>query len=361
MKGSRTLVIFRLGSIGDTLVALPCFHAIARAFPDHRRVLLTNFPVSSRTSAAEAVLAGSELIDEAIHFPAGDFRMKPVMSLVRELRRLKPEGLVYLVHRPKAGALFRDLAFFKAIGVPNIMGVPWSRELRQCNLDPVTLEEEYECLRLARGLRRVVPVGLEREDWDLRLTSFEIAKAQFLLESIKGISRTLIAVSPGTKVAAKDWGQDNWSALLQALAPQHPSLGLVLVGAREERELCDSISQSWKGPVQNLCGEVTPRETAAVLRHCHLMICHDSGPMHLAASQQLPCLALFGDYNRPRRWYPFGPGHTVIYEPRGIRAISVQRVADEIGQIFARRAVARPASNPPDGGSESHAHRDGTA
>jgi heptosyltransferase-3 len=46
------VLIFRLGSIGDTVVALPCFHAIERAFPGHRRVLLTNSLTSVRASSA---------------------------------------------------------------------------------------------------------------------------------------------------------------------------------------------------------------------------------------------------------------------------------------------------------------------
>src|SRR6202012_2423274 len=68
---SGTLVIFRIGSIGDTVVALPCFHAIARAFPGHRKVLLTNAVASARASSVETVLEGTGLIDAALYFPVG--------------------------------------------------------------------------------------------------------------------------------------------------------------------------------------------------------------------------------------------------------------------------------------------------
>jgi ADP-heptose:LPS heptosyltransferase len=52
--------------------------------------------------------------------------------------------------------------------------------------------------------------------------------------------------------------------------------------------------------------------------------------MHLAASQGTRCVALFGTYNIPRRWFPFGREHDVIYEPLGIRHIGVERVAGAI-------------------------------
>jgi hypothetical protein len=65
-----SVLIFRIGSIGDTVVALPCFHAIARAYPRHRKVLLTNAVASARASSVESVLKGSGLIDGTVYFPA---------------------------------------------------------------------------------------------------------------------------------------------------------------------------------------------------------------------------------------------------------------------------------------------------
>jgi ADP-heptose:LPS heptosyltransferase len=111
-------------------------------------------------------------------------------------------------------------------------------------------------------------------------------------------------------------------------------MGLVMVGAADERALCEDLAPLWKGPVLNLCGTLSPRETAAALRHCKLLVCHDSGPMHLAATQQTRCIALFGNYNRPRKWYPFGSGHRVVYEPKGVREITVPRVAAEIDRAL---------------------------
>src|SRR5277367_6065141 len=116
MKAGRQdcILIFRLGSIGDTVVALPCFHAIARAYPRSHRVLLTNSLNSVRASSAESVLVGTGLIDETIYYPVGDFSLKSVMALSFELRRLHPASLIYLAERTSAAPVFRDLMFFRA-------------------------------------------------------------------------------------------------------------------------------------------------------------------------------------------------------------------------------------------------------
>lgn len=323
------ILIFRLGSIGDTVVALPCFHAIARRFADSRRVLLTNALASTRTSSAESVLGPSGLIDETLYYPSGESTLRQMMWVRREIRRLRPAALVYLAERHQASPVYRDIAFFKAAGVPRIIGAPLTRSVRECATDPRTQQLEFEVERLARALRPEIPVSLHANDWDLRLTRAELARAE---EVTRPLDRrhAVIAIAPGTKVAAKDWGANNWSTLIAALAAVNPEASLVVVGSGEERESCEKIAAPWRGPRLNLCGSVTPRETAAVLRGCTLLICHDSGPMHLAAAQQIPCVALFGNYNRPRKWYPFGCGHRVVRDERGVRAISVQQVLAQV-------------------------------
>src|SRR5215475_1758496 len=100
VERQSNLVIFRIGSIGDTVVALPCFHAIARSYPRHRKILLTNAVASSRESSVESVLKGSGLIDATVYFPVGAGQMTHSVGVWRELRQLNPEALVYLAPRP---------------------------------------------------------------------------------------------------------------------------------------------------------------------------------------------------------------------------------------------------------------------
>ena len=51
-KTTRRVLVYRLGSLGDMLVALPALHLVARAFPEAERRMLTNVPVSSKAPAA---------------------------------------------------------------------------------------------------------------------------------------------------------------------------------------------------------------------------------------------------------------------------------------------------------------------
>jgi ADP-heptose:LPS heptosyltransferase len=326
---SGNLVIFRTGNIGDAVVALPCFHAIARAFPRHRKVLLTNAATAARASPVETVLEGTGLIDSALYFPVGRGKFTRSLALARELRQLEADTLVYLAPRTSSLQVYRDLLFFRAAGIRRVIGVPWGIGARQCQVDPSTHELEPEAERLARILGANFPVDLSPASWDLRLTPQEHATATRHLSGLLGW-RSLVALAPGAKTPAKDWGEERWAALIRLLRVRLPALSLVFVGAPDECALTERLALAWGGIKRNVCGELTPRESAAVLSRCNMLVCHDSGPMHLAASQGTRCVALFGNFNRPRQWFPYGRNHVVIHEPAGVQSISVGRVADAV-------------------------------
>jgi ADP-heptose:LPS heptosyltransferase len=125
-----------------------------------------------------------------------------------------------------------------------------------------------------------------------------------------------VAVSVGTKVQAKDWGVENWHALLGEMAKSMPGRSLLLIGAAEESAASEYAASGWRaggGVVVNLCGRLSPRESAAALERAELFVGHDSGPMHLAAAVGTPCVAVFAARNMPRQWFPVGRQHRVVY------------------------------------------------
>jgi ADP-heptose:LPS heptosyltransferase len=332
-----SLLIFRLGSIGDTVVALPSFRAIARAFPQHHRVLLTSEPTSIRASTVESVLSGTGLIDETLYYPVGGRVLKKFWSLFLELRHRQVRLLIHLQPRPLAATVVRDTLFFRAAGLSQIIGARLRGDLSQCRADPVTGELEFEVERLARTLQPQIPVDVSVDEFDLQLSDSEklLAATQLQLLGVgdqRGATAP-IAVAAGAKWPAKDWGESNWAELIGHLSAAGPR-SLILVGAEDERALAERLAMRWPHRSLNLCGQMTPRETAAVLGRCAVLVCHDSGPMHLAASQKTPCVALFGNFNLPHRWFPFGDGHEVIYESSGVRNIPVPRVVEAVERLL---------------------------
>ena len=313
----KKVLIYRLGSLGDTTVALPCFHLIERSFPNAERVLLTNFPIHAKAPASAAVLGESGLVHGYMRYTVGTRNPRELLQLAAEIRRFKPEVLVYLMPVRPLPAVFRDKWFFcLAGGVKRIIGLPGPAELERVQ-DPVTGLYESEASRLARTVAALGDAATgDLANWDLRLTQDERQVARKSLEGLAG--KPLIVCGPGTKMQAKDWGQENWRALIGRLSLNYPSYGLALIGAREDAEVSDFAARDWAGPSVNLCGKLSPRQTAAVFEHAaatgqSVFLGPDSGPMHLAACAGVPCVIAFSARGLPGVWYPAGSRHRIIY------------------------------------------------
>jgi len=314
----KRVLIYRLGSLGDTVVALPALHLVARAYPNAERRMLTNIPVNSKAPAAAAVLAGTGLVDGYISYQVGTRSLRELASLWWQLVRWRPQVVVYLAAFRGGSAVVRDSRFFSLCGVRRQIGLPLSESMQQNQWIEEEQGLEHEARRLVRNLAELGDGEIDDpESWNLRLTEDEIASARAALGLAAGMP--VIAVSVGTKVQSKDWGAENWRRLLGEIAVVAKGYAVVMCGAQEEHAASEAAAQGWRAAggdetvVINLCGRLTPRESAAVFAEAKLFVGHDSGPMHLAAAVQTPCVAIFAARNKPRVWFPYGNQHRVIY------------------------------------------------
>jgi ADP-heptose:LPS heptosyltransferase len=334
----QTVVIYRLGSLGDTLVALPCFHKVAATWPNARRLVLTNFPVKSQAAPLEIVLRSSGLIDGSLEYPVGTRSLRELLQLALRLRRLRARTLVYLTPLRGRRSAWRDWLFFKACGFRDVIGAPlWKeQQVREKRHGDGSVQQEPECERLVRCLQVLGPIDLDQPQmWDLRLSAPEIQAGAAVIEALRGVP--YFAINMGGKAREKDWGFDNWHALVVALHSQYPKSGILAVGAADDFERAQALARAWPGPFVNACGKLEPRESAAAMRSALAFIGHDSGPLHLAAAVGVCCVGLFGNYNKPVRWHPRGGQHCIIHRMQGLHTITVADVLQAVSSVLARQ------------------------
>ena len=53
------------------------------------------------------------------------------------------------------------------------------------------------------------------------------------------------------------------------------------------------------------------RNLAALMEHCNLVVCNDSGPMHIAAALNVPMVAIFGPTDHVA-WEPLSDEATIV-------------------------------------------------
>ncbi|RKX99034.1 MAG: hypothetical protein DRP54_07830 [Spirochaetes bacterium] len=86
----------------------------------------------------------------------------------------------------------------------------------------------------------------------------------------------------------------------------------ILVGVDKEKDLALEFAQEFSWKFVNLVGKTDLMTLAAVLSEVDLLICHDSGPMHVASGVGTKVLSIFLATANPHETGPYGPGHIII-------------------------------------------------
>jgi len=129
----------------------------------------------------------------------------------------------------------------------------------------------------------------------------------------------LIAFAPGAGAKKRCWPVERWIELGRRL---HCEFGprIVLLGGKAEGDFGARIERELSGIAINLMGQLTLRQTGAILENCSLTVSNDSGPMHLAAAAgsgvvEISCHPRGGDpdhANSPVHFHPWGVPRDVL-------------------------------------------------
>jgi heptosyltransferase-1 len=138
---------------------------------------------------------------------------------------------------------------------------------------------------------------------DLDVTEIERESARALLRETGFQQGALVAVCPGARWESKIY--PHFARTLDGLAA-HGVNQPVLVGGDDLADICARITAECNAarPI-NLAGKTKLRTLAALLDLSDLLLTCDSGPMHIAAAQGTPTVAVFGSTD-PVRTGPFG-------------------------------------------------------
>jgi heptosyltransferase-2 len=123
----------------------------------------------------------------------------------------------------------------------------------------------------------------------------------------------LMAIAPAAAYgSAKCWLPERFREVIIGWQESHPTIEILLLGSPGEKEKIDGIAAGLSGRIHNLAGRLTLRQTILILANCRLVICNDSGLMHIASSLKIPLLAIFGP-TETHKTFPLSEPTRLLY------------------------------------------------
>jgi len=305
---SKSILVMEYWNLGDLAIVVPFLRNLRKCFPNAHIALLVN-------SGLQSFLEGQGLVDEFLpirvpwtqHFSRWQ-KYNPFSGLWLPFLR----G-VWSLRERKFDLAFsgrmdiRDNFLLWLSGTPQRIGYGIGGGgflLTDC-LDP-DLSRPH---RTDVWLQLLKAFGFEKtasvEQFHLSPESLIQARALLTTLGIPG-GATIIGVHPGARIAIRRWGDERFAEVAKELLKDEDLHVLWFLepnamGVAPELDRCHEVRLDFE-------------TFLAVLSLCKLLICNDSGPMHLASLFTVPVVAVFGSTN-PVWFGPQGSNDRVVIRP----------------------------------------------
>jgi ADP-heptose:LPS heptosyltransferase len=368
VRGARAILVVALAEAGD-MVLLSVFLRELRRLAPSAHVTLVCLP------GVRVLYEASSDVDEVIAYDAAAPRLLRPLLLPRRARAFARSRLVVPFDVAVVPRWDTDhhLAAVVALfsGAPRRIG-----HSEQSNARKQTLNAGFDALftnvvlsegvahEVERHLELLHALGATAPANELRvaLTGDDRRRAAEALSALSGAG-PLIAFGIGAAHPKRRWPLAGFAEVGRELQRAYGARLVVVGGPADVHAQSDLLGELGPGAI-GVAGQLTLRESAAVLERCQLFVGSDSAPMHLAAAVGIPCVEISchpagGDplhNNAPERFAPWGVASRVVRpaaavppctsqcdaeRPHCILAITPALVLDSAGALLDRTASAR--------------------
>lgn len=269
--------------VGDTMMTQPMLARLKQRHPGCRIDVLA-------PPWTEALLRQMPEVHEVISnpFPHGELMLGARMRLGKQLRAAQYDQAIVLPNS------------FKSALVPYFAKIPvrtgFVGEMRHRLLTDARKLNKRE---LPRMVERFAQLGeapgypLPRPVPNPRLQVDAEQRQRVLQRLGLSLDKPVAVFCPGAEYGpAKRWPIPYFAELAQRVTERGYSVWVV--GSSKDQEIGDKIIALGNPQCRNLCGKTDLADAIALLSSANLVVCNDSGLMHLAAALDRPMVALYG-------------------------------------------------------------------
>lgn len=347
------ILITRLSAIGDCVHTLPLVAALRERYPHA-------FIAWATQGAGASVLRGAEGLDEII---VVDRRWMNRWSSISKLRK-QLRGFEFDV-TVDPQSLTKSAMIAWLTGAPKRIGFTagQARELAPW-LNNTLVQPKHDHV-VQRYLELLGPLGIEQPRPVFRLPHDEQASASMMrFAAARILDKTAIAshnvprfalLNVGAGWNSKRWPHARYAEVAKYLSNSHGLPSIVLWAGDEERAMAAEVVASSAGTAL-MAPPTSLRELTELCRLAEIFVGSDTGPLHIAAAVDTPCVSMYGP-TKPSICGPFGAGHIALQQwyqggnskqrrsddNSAMRAIPVEHVCDGCDQIVAGQERGRVA------------------
>ncbi len=308
MSKARCHVVIQTAFLGDLFLAIPLLKKLKLKYPADHLVLVCK-------SGLGEYFLNEKLVDTVL-----EVKKNSRQSYVEALKSLNtlPIETVFCVHRSiRSQLLCLQIRAVQKIGFKSLL----SRFI--FNHSVVFQKQWPEALRqlwLMTAVDSQLKSQLMNTDWSQLNTVDPAGALKPVPKEFQGLNsnsalekmQKRIAIFPGSVWATKKWTESGFREVTNYFIEK--GYEVFLMGGADEKDLCEKIkSQIPDAPqVTVKAGQMTIAQSVEFIKSCDVVICNDSAPAHMAASQNVKVVTIFGPTTLQLGFRPWSDAARVV-------------------------------------------------
>ena len=298
LNGKKILVTF-LMHLGDLTLTTPFIHALRKAAPDAHITFLADEKLKD-------VVLNNPYLDEVITIDkkGRDNSLLALMACSRKLSKLDFDVVINLHPNERCSFI---CAFTKTkwrVGTTHTIFRPlWDIFIQ---LDrTIHAADMYLDVLHELGVKDIQHNGLE-----IFPGTEHFAQAEDFWHANGVVAEDkLVGFNIGSAVVTKRWAPERFAKVADILA--NKGYKPVFFGGPMDTEMVQEAVAFMETKPIIATGAFSIGALAAAMRRCSLIITNDSGPMHVAISQKVPIVAMYGP-SSPKLYGPYTQDATIV-------------------------------------------------
>lgn len=307
----KKIMLFKIGALGDVLMTTPFVRQLRKAFPRAEIVYYVG-------KYAADVLQGNKNIDRVEIFDQNIFYKKNAIRALSLRNKIRKErfDVAFVFDKHWSFGLF-----IKLCGIPARIGFNRNGEGKYHTHSIIYQQVQHE-VHYYLSLLEAIGIKPNNNDTqlDLPLAKKDLSFADkfFKAHKLKGKIIGIVpggGKNPGEKEPIRRWAIEKMMELVRRLSENHK---ILLIGGPEDVELCENIIIFLKSKnIISAAGKASRKQSATLMKKCSVIVCGDSGPMHIASAVNNRIVSLFGPTN-PKRKAPLHKESIAIWHDQDI-------------------------------------------
>ena len=298
LNGKKILVTF-LMHLGDLTLTTPFVHALRKVAPDAHITYLVDEKLKD-------VVLHNPYLDEVITIDkkGRDNSILGLMACARKLSGMNFDVLINLHPNERCSFICALTKCKVKAGTTHTLFKPMWDVFTPLNRK-IHAADMYLDVLTQLGVKNLEHNGLEIFPSE---EHFNNAEDFWRNHGVFG-SDKLIGFNIGSAVVTKRWAPERFAQVADHFAEKGYK-PVFFGGTMDEEMVQEAISFMKTTPVV-ATGSFTIGTLAAAMRRCSLIITNDSGPMHVAISQKVPIVAMYGP-SSPKLYGPYTKDATIV-------------------------------------------------